>query len=257
MAPKQPTYTDEEIIASIKNELSDRLARHNPSQQPNPIPTQPEFDFDSFSSTEPGDDDFIFSSTEMSDIDIDFEDDDTVYQMTFIDPNVLIEGARKQFADDFVAMAETINHLDAALLTLNNADDYADNADIAAIKNQIKALLEDYYLVEIKTDQLLQMIGEIANEQNRRKMLGFGNSHRINDDLEDENILDALMHRFGNDIGAMEQTMANLEESMDQLKRDSDPRLLRLVEKISDLLDVYVDVIEGTKKLVQMIKYAN
>merc|ERR1712228_95895 len=242
-ASNQPIYTDAQIVASIKKNLENRLSRKSTTKQP----TTTQSDFDLFSSTDLDWTDIDFVSTEVRA----FEDNDEY--------NTADE-AEIAFTDDFPAMSETMKNLNKALDSLNNQK-YEYNANhneyIKRIKNKIKTLLRDYNEVEYKTYDLISIIREITNEENKRRLFMFLQPQSTEkQDVPSKNV---LFSQFGDDIYAIQQTMKRLVESMNALNQFDDKT--RLHDKFLDLLNSYIAIVEDTNELISLIeelyKYTN
>ena len=240
-------YTDDQIIASIKKQLNDRLQRQEQSKQSTQEPSTTEFHFDLFSSTDEIDP--HTESTEMN---------DSADSNAYIHQNVIAGAEQQEFTDDFPAITDTIRYLDEALLSLNNAEvDNNEDYDelLEAIKERIKSLLTDYYVVERKTMELISLIQKSADKNDRRKLTTFNFNQYSNENNEyDENVFNVILERFGDDIEAMKRTMLRLVENLNDLKQYSNEEETELEDKITDVLDKYFDIIEDTNELINMIR---
>ena len=240
-------YTDDQIIASIKKQLNDRLQRHQQSKQSKEEPSTTQFHFDLFSST-----DEIDPNTESTEM------NDSADSNAYIHQNVIARAAQQEFTDDFPAVTDTIRYLDEALLSLNNAE-VDDNEDhdklLEAIKERIKSLLSDYYVVERKTMELISLIQKSADKNDRQKLAtsSFKKYSNENDEY-DENVFNVILERVADDIEAMKLTMLRLVENLNDLKRYSSEDKTELEDKITDVLDEYFDIIEDTNELINMIR---
>jgi len=267
--PKRPMYTDQEIIASIKDELNQRLSRHKRRDHKQPKQQQHQPSIVRPTTDSPLDD--LFSSTEMESFN--FND----FTSTEMDESSEIEkGARKQFADDFPAISRTVNHLNEALSSLDYLYDMdIDFNMIDAIKDTIHTLLDEYALVKSKTNSFIAFIRQVWGEgDNRRKLLlrsvtpqgpkakrerkGYNDDEQEDEDMdEDMEISEVLLEQFGDDIDAIQGVMGRLVDALDELHEYSDTEdeeKSQMEDMIEELLDEYILIISDTNGLINLFQ---
>merc|ERR1712087_340751 len=110
-------------------------------------------------------DSFEIEDSNSTDIETEMEID----ELTEIDL-----GAREEFADDFSAIGETVQHLNEALGSLDylyDMDVYIDFDIVDAIRDKIQTLLGEYEQVESTTNVFLSFIHVVFEKRDERRKL--------------------------------------------------------------------------------------
>merc|ERR1719410_227376 len=113
--------------------------------------------------------DDMFSSTMMVTDSTTDSDEMEIDEVTEIDL-----GARDEFADDFSAIGETVQHLNEALGSLDylyDMDVYIDFDIVDAIRDKIQTLLGEYEQVESTTNAFLSFIHIVFEKRDERRKL--------------------------------------------------------------------------------------